>query len=200
MLKALGEYKGYFHFTGHGYHMVENPRESALVLEKPDKLTLGDIFRLQELDLRDYQLICLCACETGITSQDTSKERIVDEYVGLVSGFLAKGANYVVSTLWTVDERSTALLMIRFYQLLKQKETPAVALKRAKNWLRQLSYEDLAKWYCELTKELDESQWEEYVKTEAQIIENDPEKMESTEPPYAHPYYSAGFILTGKPV
>ncbi len=179
--------------------MLEKPRESALVLAEPDKLTLGDIFEFQELDLRKYQLICLSACETGITSQETSKERIVDEYVGLVSGFLAKGANYVVSTLWRVDDRSTAILMIKFYQLLKQKETPVAALKQTKDWLRQLTYNDLAKWYSDLAKELDEPHSREYLKTEAQIIENDPQKMESTEPPYAHPYYYAGFILTGKP-
>lgn len=71
-----------------------------------------------------YELICLSACETGITSTYS----LVDEYVGLVSGFLAKGATYVLSTLWTVDERSSALLMIQFYQLMQQGKTPAILI------------------------------------------------------------------------
>ncbi len=196
LIDALHTNRGYFHFTGHGYHIPEKPRLSALVLAEPDKLTLGNIFDNEQLDLSQYQLICLSACETGITS----RESLVDEYVGLVSGFLAKGAYYVVSSLWTVDERSTALLMIRFYHSLKQRETPAAALKQAKGWLRQLTYKALAHWYCELAKQLDDPQSKEYLKTEAQIIENDPDKMTSSEPVYAHPYYWAGFILTGKPV
>ncbi|MCC5660122.1 tetratricopeptide repeat protein [Nostoc sp. XA010] len=199
LIKALGEYEGYFHFTGHGYHILDRPRESALALADTEKLTLGDIFECQELDLRKYQLICLSACETGITSQEFSKERIIDEYVGLVSGFLAKGANNVVSTLWRVDELPTTLLIIKFYQLLKQRQTPTIALRKAKDWLRQLTYKDLAKWYRDLAKKLNEPHSRAYLKTEAEIIEDDTKKKESTEPPYAHPYYSAGFILTGKP-
>ncbi|MBR8836607.1 MAG: CHAT domain-containing protein [Stigonema ocellatum SAG 48.90 = DSM 106950] len=199
LLKALQDCEGYFQFTGHGYHKPEKPRESALVLEKPDELTLGDIFECEKLDLRKYQLICLSACETGITSQETSKERIVDEYVGLVSGFLAKKANYVVSTLWRVDDRSTTILIIKLYQLLKQKETPVAALKQAKNWLSQLTYKDLAKWYKDLAEELNEPQWSNYLRTEAEIIQKHPEKMNSDQCPYAHPYYYAGFIITGKP-
>ncbi|NJM90629.1 MAG: CHAT domain-containing protein [Hydrococcus sp. RU_2_2] len=205
LLEALRRYEGYFHFTGHGYHNLKNPRESALQLskteEKTEELTLGDIFEYPKLDLRKYQLICLSACETGITSQESSKERIIDEYVGLVSGFLAKGANYVVSTLWRVDERSTALLIIKFYQLLKEGQTPAIALRQAKNWLRQLTHKDLAKWYGDLAKELNEPHSKAFLETEAENIEKDidTKKNESTELPYAHPYYSAGFILTGKP-
>ena len=201
LIKALGKYEGYFHFTGHGLHDLENPRKSALTLADTERLTLGDIFDCPELDLRKYQLICLSACETGMTSQEFSKERIIDEYVGLVSGFLAKGANYVVSTLWRVDELSTALLIIQFYQLLKERQTPTIALRQAKDWLRQLTYKDLAKWYRDLAKELNEPHSREYLKTEADKIENDikKKKKESTELPYAHPYYWAGFILTGKP-
>ncbi len=195
LIEALGKYEGYFHFTGHGYHMLEKPRESALVLAELDKLTLGDIFEFRELDLGKYQLICLSACETGITSQETSKERIVDEYVGLVSGFLAKGANYVVSTLWRVDERSTALLMIKFYELLKT-ETPAVALKKAKDWLCKLTNEDLANWYDDWfqnLRNLPEDKCSHFLKTQARITK------ESKDCPFEHPYHWAGFILTGKP-
>ncbi|MGB6299703.1 MAG: CHAT domain-containing protein, partial [Rivularia sp. (in: cyanobacteria)] len=191
---ALQNNSGYFHFSGHGYHVPDNPRDSALALVKPQKLTLGDIFDNQQLDLSQYELICLSACETGITSTYS----LVDEYVGLASGFLAKGATYVLSTLWTVDERSTALLMIQFYQLIELGNTPTIALKQAKKWLRQLTYKQLVEWYANLSDKLHDSQCKEYLKTEMLIIENDKTKITSIEQIYAHPYYWAGFILTGK--
>ncbi len=191
---ALQNNSGYFHFSGHGYHAPDNPRDSALALVKPQKLTLGDIFDNQQLDLSQYELICLSACETGITSTYS----LVDEYVGLASGFLAKGATYVLSTLWTVDERSTALLMIQFYQLIELGNTPTIALKQAKKWLRQLTYQQLVEWYANLSEKLHDSQCKEYLKTEMLIIENDKTKITSIEQIYAHPYYWAGFILTGK--
>jgi CHAT domain-containing protein len=39
-----------------------------------------------------------------------------DEYIGLPSGFILAGAANVVSTLWAVNDLSTALFMIHFYQ------------------------------------------------------------------------------------
>ncbi|MBH8553520.1 tetratricopeptide repeat protein [Nostocaceae cyanobacterium CENA357] len=196
LITALRKNIGLFNFAGHANHTPENPRESFLMLTEPDKLTLGDIVDDDNLDLNQYELICLSACETGITSS----ESLTDEYVGLVSGFLAKSANYVVSSLWRVDERSTALLMTKFYQLFKENQIPATALKQAKEWLCQLTYADLAKWYDELASNLYDLQCKEYLKTEALMIKNDLKKMISNEPIYAHPYYWAGFILTGKPV
>jgi CHAT domain-containing protein len=47
----------------------------------------------------------------------------------------------VVSTLWSISDRATALLMSRFYELLieQPKERPAVALREAQRWLRELT-------------------------------------------------------------
>jgi tetratricopeptide (TPR) repeat protein len=187
-----------FHFAGHADHIPENLRESFLLLTNSEQLTLGNIVDDDQLDLQKYGLICLSACETGITSSET----LTDEYVGLVSGFLAKGANYVLSSLWRVDERSSALLIIKFYQLFKQGKSPATALKEAKEWLRVLSYQDLAKWYQELAEELPRynNKFIAFLKTEVENIQNNRNKLESSEPPFAHPYHWAGFIITGKPV
>jgi CHAT domain-containing protein len=110
-----------FNFTGHGYHDIEQPQNSALLLADTDKLTLEDIFsQSNNLDFSRYSLICLCACESGIASQ----QNLIDEYVGLVSAFLAKRASCVVSTLWNVDEQSTALLMIQFYTFIAAGKPP----------------------------------------------------------------------------
>jgi CHAT domain-containing protein len=195
LIQSLKQNTGYFHFTGHADHQPEQPRDSALMLAEPEQLTLGNIFDDENLNFNRYQLICLSACETGITSKVT----LLDEYVGFVSGFLAKGAKCVLSTLWTVDERSTALLMIEFYQLLQQGKTLAEALRNAKYWLSSLTYQELAQWYRYLAKDLQNPHCRAYLETEALIIERDKNKIASPEPLYKHPYYWAGFILTGNP-
>jgi len=199
LLQQLTSNSGYFHFAGHAAHEPEEPRASALDLGNSEKLTLGDIFD-QKLDFNQYQLICLSACETGITSTQS----LLDEYVGFVSGFLAKGSQYVVSTLWTVDERSAALLMIEFYQKLSQL-TPPLALKEAQEWLRSVTYEKLAEWYQQLAATLREQAAKNsaiphccaYLETEAQIILADSVKMASSEPPFQSPYHWAGFTIHG---
>jgi CHAT domain-containing protein len=186
-----------FNFTGHGYHDIEQPQNSALLLADTDKLTLEDIFsQSNNLDFSKYSLICLCACESGIASQ----QNLIDEYVGLVSAFLAKRASCVVSTLWNVEEQSTALLMIQFYTFIAAGETPAIALKKAQYWLCNLSYPKLAQWYLNLAKELAERHPADskLLKGFATKIQRDPDKMSTSQPPFEDPYHWAGFILTGK--
>jgi CHAT domain-containing protein/Flp pilus assembly protein TadD len=182
------------HFTGHGFHNIEEPLQSALLLANDDRLTLKDIF---QLNLQDCSLVCLAACETGITST----QNIIDEYIGLVSGFLAAGAAHVISTLWIVEDESSSLLMAQFHNYLRQSLSPAQALGEAQKWLRTLTYQKLSEWYQTLADELDTIDpgctqaekfgtlaREAYKKIEPEIIQ----------PPYAHPYYWAGFIITGK--
>ncbi|MGL4377983.1 MAG: CHAT domain-containing protein, partial [Microcoleaceae cyanobacterium] len=180
-----------FHFTGHGYHLTQSPLESALKLaDKP--LTLGDIF---QLNLRQYHLVFLSACETGITG----KEGLTDEFVGLVSGFLAVGATYVISTLWAVKDYSTAWLVINFYQRLHQGIAPAEALKQAQNWLRTVTHSKLAQWLGSLALELANFEGgcaeslEDFAEDQKEIA-----IMGNDNPPYADPYFWAGFTITGK--
>jgi CHAT domain-containing protein len=48
-----------------------------------------------------------------------------------------------VSTLWSISDFATALLMSRFYELLAQQleEQPGMALREAQHWLRELTIE-----------------------------------------------------------
>jgi CHAT domain-containing protein len=187
------EQLGVFHFTGHGQHDINQPLESSLLLAGEDKLTLRDIF---QLDLSRYHLICLSACETALTS----KQGLIDEFVGLVSGFLAKGVTYVVSTLWAVDEYSTALLMVRFYQYLQENMTPPSALKEAQKWLRTLTHPQLIEWYQDLADKFEgkNSGIQFYLNTQVKRLKKDLAKIDPDQPLYAHPYYWAGFTVTGK--
>src|SRR5205085_2913153 len=60
-----------------------------------------------------------------------------DEFIGLPGTFMALGAAGVLGTLWPVDDRATALLISKFYELhLGQGLPPPTALKRAQAWLR----------------------------------------------------------------
>ncbi|WP_414585415.1 tetratricopeptide repeat protein [Scytonema sp. PCC 10023] len=191
--KALAfEYK-FFHFTGHGTYNFYNPKKSALALSNTQRLTLEDIL---QLPLSNCQMVSLSACETAITGSQT----ITTEYVGLVSGFISKGVTNVVSTLWSVESMSSALFMIEFYRQPDWNTAPAVALKRTQMWLRNVTYSELVNWYKQRAEEIAEKDFicAEDLLDEAAIIEDDPVKINTTIPPYAHPYYWASFIITGK--
>lgn len=114
--------------------------EKLLDLDKC--LTLDAIFSLK-FQLDRCRLVVLSACETGLIDfRNTS-----DEYIGLVSGFLFAGSPSVVSSLWAVDEVSTAFLFIKFYENLKsysklEEGDVAIALQDAQNWLRNLTSEE----------------------------------------------------------
>jgi CHAT domain-containing protein len=189
------EQLGAFHFTGHGEHDINQPLESSLLLASEDKLTLRDIF---QLDLSRYHLICLSACETALTS----KQGLIDEFVGLISGFLAKGAACVVSSLWAVDERSTALLMVRFYQYLQESMAASSALKAAQKWLHTVTCSELIEWYQNLVAQFEGKNPDIQFDLNSQIRGLQKQMNLGTinpdQPPYAHPYYWAGFTVTGK--
>uniref|UniRef100_UPI0011788002 CHAT domain-containing protein n=1 Tax=Calothrix rhizosoleniae TaxID=888997 RepID=UPI0011788002 len=184
-----------FHFTGHGTYNFHNPKESALALSGKHRLTLEDILQLEDIPLRNYKMVSLSACETGVTGKQT----ITTEYVGLVSGFLRQGVSHVVSTLWTAESVSSALFMIEFYRQPDWDIAPAIALKRTQMWLRNVTYRELMKWYSDRAEELAEYNDidAEELSDEADKIRNNPGKMDSQIPPYAHPYYWANFTITG---
>ncbi|MBD2457074.1 CHAT domain-containing protein [Nostoc sp. FACHB-87] len=128
-----------YHFSCHGEFNLSFPLESALILANNERLTLGEIF---EINLNQCSLVTLSACETGLTDSSS----LSDEYVGLPSGFLYAGSPNIVSSLWTVDDLSTAFLMIKFYQNLHKGLAVALALNQAQLWLKDLTKGDLEKW------------------------------------------------------
>ncbi len=138
---------GFVHFSCHGYFNFANPRMSGLILadaklpetapndpEKPrirsrrgefdpEKcLTLPEIFNLR---LKQCRLVALSACETGIADISTTNS---DEYISTLAGFFFAGTRNVLGTLWAVNDVSTAVFMIRFYETLLGEKQPPVAL------------------------------------------------------------------------
>lgn len=176
-----------FHFTGHGAYNSVNPAQSCLFLDDTDQLTLTDIIHL---DLRDYYLACLCACETAMTGDET----ITDEYVGLVSAFLKAGVTYVISPLWTVESAASALLIVKFYQHLEAGQSPPMALKSAQLWLKTANREQLIEWLDQVIPQLAQYKSLQLVLQDQRDLLD---RMENDNPPYSHPYYWAAFTISG---
>ena len=89
-----------------------------------------------QIDLETARVVVLSACETGLFDYS----RYPDEFVGLNSGLLMAGTPAVVSTLWAVDDRSTALLMSEFYTRLLAGDSFSSAVNHAQLWLCGLTF------------------------------------------------------------
>lgn len=127
------------HCACHGSFNAEVPLDSSLLLAQGTSLTLGDLLNLEPRYLARLRLVFLSACQTAVTDF----QRVPDEVVGLLSGFLQAGVPSVIGTLWSVNDLSTALLATRFYELYLQGDPPASALRFAQLWLRDLSNYEL---------------------------------------------------------
>ncbi len=148
-------------------------------------LTLEEIFNLS---LSKCSLVTLSACETGLTDiRDNT-----DEYIGLPSGFLYAGTTSIISTLWAVNDVSTAILMIRFYELLLSETRPpvAIALRESQLWLRSLTVKGLLEW-VEASKLLSSDHKEVIKKKYKRGYKQDYQ-------PYEKPIYWAAFCATGQ--
>ncbi|MBD2514711.1 CHAT domain-containing protein [Nostoc sp. FACHB-973] len=197
------------HFSCHGYFNGSEPRKSALILAnaelnsvptQPDTenylslenggvldlnkcLTLDSVFTL---NLEQCRLVTLSACESGLIDfRNTS-----DEYIGLPSGFLYAGASSVVSSLWTVNDLSTALLMIRFYQNLQKGLTVGLALNQAQLWLRDITKAELQAWITAISLPLDP--------TMRQNLNKRLHKLQDEQKPFQYPFHWAAFCTIGQ--
>jgi CHAT domain-containing protein len=124
----VGELPGrsHLHFACHGEFSWVDPTTSGLYLAGGELLNARDV--ATTLQLEGVRLVTLSACETGVVDSD----RLPNEYVGLPGSFLQAGAPTVVSSLWSVEDESTARIMGALYERhVTDGMAPAVALRDA---------------------------------------------------------------------
>lgn len=106
------------HFATHGNLDYKNFKSSYLTMaQNPQegedgKLTLNELFGLELMTHLD--LVVLSACQTAIID-----ENAIGSPVSPASGFVDNGVKSVIASLWSVDDRSTSLLISYFYENLK---------------------------------------------------------------------------------
>ncbi|MEM7305546.1 MAG: CHAT domain-containing tetratricopeptide repeat protein [Planctomycetota bacterium] len=141
----LDEYR-VLHFATHALVDDERPDRSALVLSQldlPDRIGAAlkgeriddGLLKADEIarELRlDADLVVLSACETAL-----GREVAGEGYLGLADAFLRAGTRGVAASLWSVDDRATALFMERFYTAWRAGATKADALRTARAALRE---------------------------------------------------------------
>jgi len=104
-------------------------------------LTLADILLLQ---FKHCRLVVLSACETALI--DTNNR---SDYIGLPTGFLHAGAMGTLASLWAVNDLSTALIMVKFYELLQPGVSIGKALHDTQRWFKSAKTPDLLTWVKE---------------------------------------------------
>jgi len=104
-----------------------------------EKITLEELYRTQN----NASLIVLSGCNTTL-----GKQEIGEGVMSLARGFFYSGAQSVMSTLWSIDDRSTADITQDFYKNLAGGQTKSESLHNAKlNYLNTHSLSEASPYY-----------------------------------------------------
>lgn len=117
------------HFACHALIDENQPFRSALALSLDDGKEEDGFLQVRELyNLRlNANLVVLSACQTARGKMERG-----EGILGLTRMFFYSGANSVLSTLWPIDDKSTAYFMTRYYRHLADGRTIAEALRLTK--------------------------------------------------------------------
>ena len=122
------EHKRILHFAGHGVSFSDDSDNSFLALgsdidDQDQKLTLRELYQLKS----NNEMVVLSACSTA-DGEVAEGEGVLS----LARGFFYAGAKSVVSTLESINDQSSAIIMAEFYKQLKKGKRKDVALQQAK--------------------------------------------------------------------
>lgn len=171
----------YLHIACHGSNWATDPMfftgfsSKAILILKKGGLSTREI--LSSWNLEGTRLVCLSACDTGLI--DLFKPW--DEFEGISNVMLHLGVQKLIASLWSVDDKSTALLMAMVYRnIVSNKMSAEEALRQAQNWLRSATLTEIQTKFPLLYNE---------------DKEQEPEFGDSL--PFSHPYFWASFVMTG---
>jgi CHAT domain-containing protein len=177
--------------------MVDPLLLSGLVLSGANRDPEGGILTALEvsnLDLRGCELVVLSACETGLGTIESG-----EGLLGLQRAFHVAGARTVVSSLWSVSDPATSVLMERFYRnLWGEKPLPRLeALRQAQLFVLQ-NPEAVRKRARELRTLITRARGgkAEELRGKGKEVELAVEK-ENPETMRSHPGWWAAFVLSG---
>jgi CHAT domain-containing protein/tetratricopeptide (TPR) repeat protein len=187
----------YLHFACHGVFDPDNPLESAVILKNGARFTLADLYARPAF--KRARLAVLSACQTAITDYN----RLPEEAIGLPAGFLQGNVPGVVGSLWPVNDLSTGLFMMKFYEYHMKGDgeaniepmSPIQALRRTQFWLRGVSANKLSAYFSAERRKPDDERAMSYQQASAawrRFACMDPGAR-----PFENPYYWAAFTLNG---
>lgn len=152
-------------------HFVFQPgaeSESFLLLGDGADLSLEKL-RKENWNFSSMDLVTLSACDTG---KGGGQDRDGKEVEGLGTLIQKQGAKGILASLWSVSDRSTAILMQSFYRIRQeQKSTKSDALRAAQiSMIKGTNSKPSGNWI-------------------SKIFQPDTD--------FSHPYYWAPFVLMG---
>lgn len=107
---------------------------------------------------------------------------------GLRRALAIAGAKYVITSLWNIPTKPSALLMEEFFRLYQSSIHPAAALTAAQKYVRNITLGDLNQ--SQLGQEVIIELQKDYIR---QIPVNAPDDFQ----PLAHPYFWGAWICQG---
>lgn len=115
------------HVASHAVINEHNPNYSYLAFANTENKKT----KLYQEEIPNYnfssELVTLSACETGLGEYIKG-----DGVFSLGRSFLLSGAKSIVSSLWSINDRSTSIVMDNFYQHLASGKDKALSLRLAK--------------------------------------------------------------------
>jgi CHAT domain-containing protein/tetratricopeptide (TPR) repeat protein len=118
---------GIVHLATHAAFDPNVPLASSITLAPSLTSTVRlEASEVYSLDLHRADLVVLSACQTNLGDVSAG-----DEVVGLTRAFFFAGTPTVISSLWSVDDAATSLIMEHFYTHLRAGMGKAEALRQA---------------------------------------------------------------------
>lgn len=111
----------------HGIMNIRHPMESRLLLNPGQADGSLYLFEMLSIKIRSA-LVILDACNTGM-----GKLQVGEGIMSMARGFQFAGVPTVITTLWTIDDQSSATVMKYFFKNLHNGMEQGEALMRARN-------------------------------------------------------------------